>query len=84
MKAKLLLLLFALSIGAYAQGDLQFNQVLTFTVEFDESNVYTVPDGKVAKIATATLNRTGNTSTLVLINGIIPGGSSGEIGRAHV
>ena len=43
----------ALSMGAYAQGNLQFNQVLTFTVNTSLTNIYTVPNGKVAKIAKA-------------------------------
>ena len=49
MKNKLLLLFMALSIGAYAQGNLQFNQVLTYTVNTTQANIYTVPSGKVAK-----------------------------------
>ena len=75
MKTKLLLLLFmALSMGAYAQGNLQFNQVLTFNIIADESNVYTVPVGKVAKITTATMYIYSPTSSSVLfINGFPPG-----------
>lgn len=53
MKTKLLLLFVALSMGAYAQGNLQFNQVLTYTVNSTQANVYTVPAGKVAKIVKA-------------------------------
>ena len=36
-----------------AQGNLQFNQVLTFTGNTTETNIYTVPVGKVAKITKA-------------------------------
>ena len=43
----------AISFIGNAQGDLQFNQVLTYTVNSNQSNVYTVPAGKVAKIAKA-------------------------------
>ena len=37
-------------MGAYAQGNLQFNQVLTFNEGTSQTNIYTVPAGKVAKI----------------------------------
>lgn len=60
MKTKLLLLFMALSIGAYAQGNLQFNQVLTYTVNTTQANIYTVPSGKVAKIAKAVEDGYGN------------------------
>ena len=78
MKTKLLLLFMALSMGAYAQGNLQFNQVLTFTLTEDDSNVYTVPAGKVAKITAATLYLSGSLSSFVMINGIKPAGFSGD------
>lgn len=53
MKTKLLLFIMSLSMGAYAQGNLQFNQVLTFTSNTTQTNIYTVPVGKVAKIVKA-------------------------------
>tara|TARA_B110000879_G_C10725078_1_gene338104 strand:- start:112 stop:471 length:360 start_codon:yes stop_codon:yes gene_type:complete len=54
MKTRLLFLLFiAFTLGLEAQGDLQFNQVLTFSGNTTESNIYTVPAGKVAKITKA-------------------------------
>lgn len=60
MKTKLFFLFFiTLSLGVKAQGDLQFNQVLTFTTNSDQSNIYTVPAGKVAKITKALENRNG-------------------------
>ena len=46
----------ALSMGAYAQGNLQFNQVLTYAVNTTQANIYTVPSGKVAKITKAIEN----------------------------
>tara|TARA_Y100000385_G_C12927855_1_gene565451 strand:- start:59 stop:415 length:357 start_codon:yes stop_codon:yes gene_type:complete len=70
MKTKLLLLFVALSIGAYAQGDLQFNQVLTYTLNGTQANVYTVPAGKVAKIAKAIEKTdTGQYYSVFTING---------------
>jgi hypothetical protein len=53
MKTKLLLLLLALTLGVNAQGNLQFNQVLTYTASSPQSTLYTVPSGKVAKITKA-------------------------------
>jgi len=53
MKTKLLLLLLALTLGVNAQGNLQFNQVLTYTATSPQSTLYTVPSGKVAKITKA-------------------------------
>ena len=53
MKTKLLLLLLALTLGVNAQGNLQFNQVLTYTASSPQTTLYTVPSGKVAKITKA-------------------------------
>ena len=53
MKTRILILVMAISFIGNAQGDLQFNQVLTYTVNGTQANVYTVPAGKVAKIAKA-------------------------------
>jgi len=54
MKTRLLFLLFiAFSLGLEAQGDLQFNQVLTFAGTTGSTVIYTVPEGKVAKITKA-------------------------------
>ena len=43
----------AISATSFAQGNLQFNQVLTFVGNTTETNIYTVPTGKVAKITKA-------------------------------
>jgi hypothetical protein len=53
MKTRILILLMTISFIGNAQGDLQFNQVLTYTVNSTQANIYTVPAGKVAKIARA-------------------------------
>ena len=53
MKTRILILVMAISFIGNAQGDLQFNQVLTYTVNSTQANVYTVPAGKVAKIVKA-------------------------------
>lgn len=54
MKTKFLLLLMVIPFFGYAQGNLQFNQVLTFSGTSGSPVVYTVPEGKVAKITKAT------------------------------
>ena len=53
MKTRILILLMTISFIGNAQGDLQFNQVLTYTVNSTQAIIYTVPAGKVAKIAKA-------------------------------
>ena len=53
MKTKFLLLLMVIPFFGYAQGNLQFNQVLTFTGTTGSTIIYTVPEGKVAKITKA-------------------------------
>ena len=70
MKTKLLLLFTVLSMGAYAQGNLQFNQVLTFNEDTSQTNIYTVPTGKVAKITKAIEFRYGPSNyAMISING---------------
>ena len=57
MKNILLILAIAYSSASFAQGNLQFNQVLNITGETPGGNVFTavtVPAGKVWKITTAT------------------------------
>jgi hypothetical protein len=51
-KALLILSLLALAIGAKAQGNLQFNQVMNLT----SGNTYTVPTGKCLKIESILMN----------------------------
>ena len=46
MKTRILILVMAISFIGNAQGDLQFNQVLTYTVNTSQSNIYIVPDGQ--------------------------------------
>ena len=60
MKTRILILVMAISFIGNAQGDLQFNQVLTYTVNTSQSNIYIVPDGKVAKIVKAVENGSSN------------------------
>jgi len=73
MKTRLLFLLFiAFTLGLEAQGDLQFNQVLTFSGNTTESNIYTVPAGKVAKITKAIEKfNTSNYHSRITFNGVI-------------
>jgi hypothetical protein len=71
MKTKLLLLLLALTLGVNAQGNLQFNQVLTYTASSPQSTLYTVPSGKVAKITKAIeFFNTSNYFLVFTINGV--------------
>jgi hypothetical protein len=53
MKHLFTFLLVAISATTFAQGNLQFDQVLTFVGNTTETNIYTVPVGKVAKITKA-------------------------------
>ena len=70
MKTRILILVMAISFIGNAQGDLQFNQVLTYTVNGTQANVYTVPAGKVAKIAKAIEKPdTSGYSSVFTING---------------
>ncbi|WP_396140785.1 hypothetical protein [Flavobacterium sp.] len=53
MKKLILILIFFIALGAKAQGNLQFNQVITKSGYLgcgSSSNVLTVPSGKVWKI----------------------------------
>jgi hypothetical protein len=63
MKARILILLMAISFIGNAQGDLQFNQVLTFTGTTGSTIIYTVPEGKVAKITKAKGNMNGSSDS---------------------
>lgn len=50
---------------AYAQGNLQFNQVITIIVSANTTSSFTVPAGKVWKIESAGLGG-GSSSSLIL------------------
>ena len=50
MKTRILILVMAISFIGNAQGDLQFNQVLTYTVNATQANVYTVPAVKLLRL----------------------------------
>jgi hypothetical protein len=63
MKTRILILLIAISFKGNAQGDLQFNQVLTFTGTTGSTIIYTVPEGKVAKITKAKGNVNGSSDS---------------------
>ena len=54
-----------LAFNSQAQGALQFNQVLTFKGNTTQSNIYTVPIGKVSKIV-KTIQQDGNSYGLEL------------------
>jgi len=80
MKTRLLFLLFiAFTLGLEAQGDLQYNQVLTFSGNTPDSNIYTVPAGKVAKITKAIQKfDTGGWYTRITFNGVITYNNANE------
>ena len=63
MRTRILILLMAISFTVNAQGDLQFNQVLTFTGTTGSTIIYTVPEGKVAKITKAKGNMNGSSDS---------------------
>ena len=63
MRTRILILLMAISFTVNAQGDLQFNQVLTFTGTTGSTIIYTVPVGKVAKITKAKGNMNGSSDS---------------------
>jgi len=63
MKTNILILFTLTSFLLNAQGDLQFNQVLTFTGTTGSVVIYTVPEGKVAKITKAKGNTNGSSSS---------------------
>jgi len=63
MRTRILILLMAISFTVNAQGDLQFNQVLTFTGTTGSTIIYTVPVGKVAKITKAKGNVNGSSDS---------------------
>ncbi len=52
MKKSIVILLFFIALGAKAQGNLQFNQVINLTA----GSNYTVPPGKVLKIESISYN----------------------------
>jgi len=79
MKTRLLFLLFiAFTLGLEAQGDLQFNQVLTFSGNTTESNIYTVPAGKVAKITKAIERFESNYYSRITFNGVMTYNNANE------
>ena len=63
MKTNILILFVLTSFLLNAQGDLQFNQVLTFTGTTGSTVIYTVPEGKVAKITKAKGNNNGSNTS---------------------
>jgi|SRR5687767_2422701 len=63
MKKIIFLSLFILSAALVkAQGNLQFNQVIVYTIPLNSSVAFTVPAGKVWKIESAGVGGTGSTS----------------------
>lgn len=63
--------LFLVSIQAsFAQGNLQFNQVITYAFASSNTTPITVPAGKVWKLENCMLNSTSNTYTFMLYNGV--------------
>jgi hypothetical protein len=74
MKNILLLLTVVLSISSNAQGNLQFNQVLTFEGNLNNTSIspaYTPPAGRVWKIEFSRIKRNTNcTSQDIEVNGV--------------
>jgi hypothetical protein len=60
-----LLFVAGFSQQAFAQGNLQFNQVILFTVPQNTTVTFTVPAGKVWKIESVGVGGTGSTSLLL-------------------
>lgn len=66
-----LIFLFLVSIQAsLAQGNLQFNQVITYAFASSNTTPITVPAGKVWKLENCMLNSTSNTYTFMQYNGV--------------
>ena len=68
MKHLITFLLVAISASSFAQGNLQFNQVLTFEGGADQS-WYKPPENKVWKIESALLSG-GNCGTALKVNNV--------------
>lgn len=59
------MLLLSYAANSFAQGDLQFNQVINIT----PGQTYTVPEGKVLKVESVTFNNASVATTFVNQNG---------------
>ncbi|MCF8329892.1 MAG: hypothetical protein K9I37_06105 [Crocinitomicaceae bacterium] len=67
----ILIFLFLVSIHtSFAQGNLQFNQVITYAFASSNTTPITVPAGKVWKLENCMLNSVSNTYTYMLYNGV--------------
>jgi hypothetical protein len=62
-----ILTVFIGALGAFGQGNLQFNQVLLLNASYPATYL-TVPEGKVWKIENAVTNSTGG-NTFILLDG---------------
>jgi hypothetical protein len=71
MKKILVIVLFFVATTSFAQGNLQFNQVLTYSGTALNSPVWTVPTGKVWKVEMAYPFNYGGTSTFKVNNTIV-------------
>jgi hypothetical protein len=71
MKRVLVLTLFLLNLTTFfAQGNLQFNQVITSAFASGNVTPVTVPAGKVWKLENCMLNTPSNAYTYMLYNGV--------------
>lgn len=70
MRVVLIFLFFVSIQYSFAQGNLQFNQVITYAFASGNTTPITVPAGKVWKLENCMLNSTSNTYTFMLYNGV--------------
>jgi hypothetical protein len=71
MKKIVIIALFFVASTSFAQGNLQFNQVITGAGQLlfnQSSSVYTVPTGKAAKIEAINSNGSGNSNLSAVFN----------------
>ena len=70
MKKLYFILFILLNQLVFAQGNLQFNQVITYAFASSNTTPITVPAGKVWKLENCMLNSSSNTYTYMLYNGV--------------
>ena len=71
MKKIILIVTFTLVGKCFAQGNLQFNQVINMTFASTNTTPVSVPAGKVWKLESCMLNSTGNSYAYMQYNGTL-------------
>jgi hypothetical protein len=71
MKKIVVIALFFVATTSFAQGNLQFNQVLTYSGTSTASPNWTVPAGKVWKIETVNMVNFTGSSTFIVNNNTV-------------